>query len=527
VAYRDTGVAGTNVPVVQAGGKLHPSIIPDPPVQIIRKRLLLDTLEKHIAGTVGSQILGSWPNDFSVIDEIDADASSEYVHDAVEDTVSTSRLTVLDDLTDLAFTGSALITVSATSVTGSAPNSNNEGTKYSTIPLSGEVRITWNQNHTLMATPQIFPADNVAGAAANTTSAPRTTFGAAAGAWWPTMVDNSGDLQMILYRSGSGTTYNFPEIPWVANGITFTMVRAADGVTSVWADDTLLISETTFDEDLLFAFSSYDHIAEDIRDIEVSYSVTPQAMALQWLPKTVASSPDFGAILCLVEQGSLYEQLSRNLGTAIGSAGTPSDAFDGDVDKTNAEAARNGSGKTVTVGKDWGASYTKEVTRVVVTGPSDGFGSSADGDVTIEVYATTDGTASGGTLVGSDTVTDGSSLEVTIDIGSPEDSRSIYISVTHDGTNNDCGIAHVDFYLDDTSGGEIDYDTEVAFTLSRDGGVTDVSLTAELLGVSEDGHDIVYASGEFTGDAGTEIVPVISTTGGRMVTLHAAIPYVE
>jgi hypothetical protein len=523
----DVGFSQGNVPEVRSDtGKLHPLVVPTPELDSIRRLLLINDLNDAIYADGADAVLNSWPETFSTEDNINSGNSSGYRYDGTSDFVTNDVAQTAPDLTDLTFSGHDDITISSgTAVTTDAPADGTVGNKWSTVALSGDVHLEWEQGSGTYASPSIFPAANVA--LADQDDDPVSAFSDAVGSYWPLMSDNAGDLRMTLYRDGTPTVYDFPAITWTDNGITFSIDRLFDGTINYYADSTLLLSEdTTFTGDLLIAFHSHDDTVDAIQNVAITQKPGPADMVVELNARSVTSAPITAYALILAEGDLTPTIVFRAAGTATGTAGSPDDAFDGDTDKTNAEAARDAAAKTVVVGKDWGAGRDRTVTRVVVTGPSDGYGSSADGNVTVNVYTST-GAASGGTLVATATAADGAGVDFTIDVAEPVSAQGIYVEITHDGTNNDCGVAHVDFYTYPNGGGPIDYSaSDASITVSRDGGSTDMSLVLTKIGVDQAGSDIASGDQAFSGDSGTSIVTTIQATG-RVVKVYGVIPYVE
>ncbi len=106
-------------------------------------------------------------------------------------------------------------------------------------------------------------------------------------------------------------------------------------------------------------------------------------------------------------------QIAQATGTAIGNmtnGGALAAAFDSNEDQAQGATAQGSNGTLGTIGKDYGAGFEKVIKQVTVISSTDqGFMSTANSSITIDVYGTTDGTATGGTLIGTTgAFTDGS-----------------------------------------------------------------------------------------------------------------------
>lgn len=147
--------------------------------------------------------------------------------------------------------------------------------------------------------------------------------------------------------------------------------------------------------------------------------------------------------------------IDRTAGTAIGnmtSAGGLAAAYDDNLDQSAAASATTAAAGIGTIGKDWGAGVTKTVSMVEVYGANNHdlcIGANPATTV-INVYATTDGTATGGTLVGtSGQFADGTTaVKHAVTLTAPMASRSIYVEITDGVESSGKAAAEIRFYED-------------------------------------------------------------------------------
>jgi hypothetical protein len=231
--------------------------------------------------------------------------------------------------------------------------------------------------------------------------------------------------------------------------------------------------------------------------VSITGAIAPEDVYLESIVQEAVSDSDYMSMIVMTKESTVvYNALDASGATGIGTMSNPEYIRRNSSFYANADSARVSGAKTGTVGFDWGTAIGIKYVEVVA--PSDGFSTSADGDVTIDVYASEDGTASGGTLVGTTTFADDALASTLITIADPVVAEGLYLDVSHDGTNTDCAVGTVTFYTD---GSGHFLDNCIAAKVSRDGGATDVAVDMDWLFKTEEGWHVSYGAVDMTGVA--------------------------
>lgn len=232
-----------------------------------------------------------------------------------------------------------------------------------------------------------------------------------------------------------------------------------------------------------------------------------------------------------------------NIGNMTGGGGLAA-AFNGNTNQSTAASAQSSAGTDGKVGKDWGSGTPKTISRAQVYGSNDaGYVNSADPSVTINLYGTTDGTTTGGTLLGTTGAFTDSVTNKTIDVSAPQSLRSIYVEIASSGGTEricaECIFSEITnmtlrpsaaplltanpsdvfgyFVIDPQQ--SIVMGTDVVGKLSIDGGSTLATGTWTRVGSIATDYEIWRLDADVSGQAGSSLVWELTTPTTKSIRL--------